>query len=90
MSTALSPVRKKREPWFDAELASAMGFRLLSRRLELGLTQRALAKVAGVSDSTICFCEQGRIILGGSSVVGLCKALKISPNDLFGWEADAP
>lgn len=71
---------------FDAELAAAIGFRILDRRSVLKLTQRALSSKCSVSDGSIGFYELGTAIPTAGSVLSLCRALDMTPNELLGWE----
>lgn len=83
MSTA-TVVGGRIEP---TELTHAVGIRIRSRRLASGMTQVDLAAAVGFQDSSsITFIEQGRSNIKLDKLLLICAALKMSPNDLFGWE----
>jgi transcriptional regulator with XRE-family HTH domain len=54
--------------------------RLKTAREELALTQQQVADKARVSRSAVVHYEKGNVIPGGSELIGLAKALKITPN----------
>lgn len=57
------------------------------RRLELGMTQKELARLAGYENrSSIARIERGDHDLPQSKVVDIAKALKTTPSCLYGWE----
>lgn len=58
---------------------NTFGDRLKSARKEIGLTQQALAKVAGISQATVADIERGRN-KGSTESLQLAKALKVSPD----------
>jgi transcriptional regulator with XRE-family HTH domain len=63
---------------YNSRYMSAMGERLKSRRKEVGLSQAALAKAAGVKQSTISYIENGRN-KGSQYVAQIATALRLSP-----------
>lgn len=69
----------------DQPLAEAIGARVLARREELGLAEWQVATLAGVSDGCISLIEIGRSTPCSAIVLPLCRALGMTPNDLFGW-----
>jgi transcriptional regulator with XRE-family HTH domain len=59
------------------EVQSRLGVRVRARRAELGLTQAALAALAGISRPSIANVEAGRQNLGLRQLVSLAQALRI-------------
>lgn len=58
-----------------------------SRRLELGLTMKDVAKALGVSEGTISRYESGEIQnMGIDKIEALSKVFHCSPGYLMGWE----
>lgn len=58
-----------------------------TRRLELGLTMKDVAKAVGVSEGTISRWESGEISnMKRSRISDLAKVLKLSPLDITGGE----
>lgn len=57
------------------------------RRLELGMTQKELAQLAGYENrSSIARIERGDTNLPQSKIVDIARALKVTPSYLMGWE----
>ena len=56
----------------------AIGDRLRSRRLALGLTQEDLAWDGGVSQGSVSLYEQGKLEVPLSVLITLCRVLRIS------------
>lgn len=57
------------------------------RRLELGMTQSELARLAGYENrSSIARIERGDTNLPQSKIVDIARALKVTPSYLMGWE----
>ena len=55
-------------------------------RQKSGLTQRELAYIVGVTETTIRNYEKGRSILEWiERIIRLCKALDCKPEDLIGY-----
>ena len=54
----------------------------------LGWTQSDLAEHAQVSVVTISKLEQGKNLPTFEVLVALCRALKVSPDELLGWSKD--
>lgn len=68
-----------------------MSDRIASRRKELGLTQRALAQLVGLSGVSILKWENGQNEPSGKNLFALSDALKCSPAWLlFGDEDKSP
>lgn len=59
------------------------------RRLELGMTQSELAKLAGYENrSSIARIERGDHDLPQSKIEDIARALKVTPSYLAGWEGE--
>ena len=57
------------------------------RRLELGVTQSELARLAGYENrSSIARIERGDHDLPQSKIIDIARALKTTPSFLMGWE----
>ena len=63
-----------------------------SRRTELKMSQDTLAELTGYKDrSSIAKIEKGEVDLAESKIREFAKALKVSPQELMGWdEPDEP
>ena len=58
-----------------------------ARRLELKMSQDSLAELTGYKDrSSIAKIENGEVDLAESKIREFAKALKVSPQELMGWE----
>ena len=60
-----------------------IGNRLLALRKDRGLTQMELAEKAGLADRTYADIERGTVNMRMSTLVKICEALNIRPNDLL-------
>lgn len=61
------------------------------RRLELKMSQDQLAAMTGYKDrSSITKIEKGEVDLAESKIREFAKALKISPQELMGWDEVDP
>lgn len=61
---------------------------LKNRRLDLGLSLRDVAQIAGVNASTVKRWEDGRIEdMKRDKIEGYAKALHIPPAVIMGWQA---
>jgi len=69
----------------------AVGEVLKRKRIELGLTQLAVAEKAGtLTRGHLSLVERGATGITAYSMAGLCKALDIKPDDLlYGDQADS-
>jgi transcriptional regulator with XRE-family HTH domain len=76
----------KRGPRSDPELKEAIGFRVRHRRKELRLSQTEVARLAGFTSVAMCRIEGGLISPSATSIPRLCRAIQVTPNQLFGWE----
>ena len=62
--------------------------RLKERRLEMRFSQDELAKISGVSRTTISMLETGeQTVTKSSTILALAKALKIKPQKLLDPES---
>jgi len=69
----------------DSALISNIGERILILRRRCGLTQRELAKEAGLNTNTIARLEQGSLKdLGGQAVVRIARVLDTTADYLLG------
>ena len=67
-----------------------VGERLIARRKMLGYTQAKVASLAGtLTRGHLSLVERGATAITARALVGLCKALNISPNDLLGVDDSA-
>ena len=55
------------------------------RRIEVGMSQTQLAKVAGVTRQTIGLIEAGEFNPSLKLCLAICRALDVTLNDIF-WE----
>ena len=60
-----------------------VGNRLLSIRKRKGLTQAETAELANISDRTYAEIERGKTNMRVDSLVKICTALHVSPNDIL-------
>jgi transcriptional regulator with XRE-family HTH domain len=65
----------------------AIGARLRVARLAANLSQIKLSEQIGVSFQQIQKYEKGTNRLSGGTVMAVCKALKLEPNYLLGWNS---
>lgn len=57
------------------------------RRLDLKMSQDTLAELTGYKDrSSIAKIEKGEVDISESKIREFAKALKISPQELMGWD----
>ena len=59
--------------------------RLIERRKRAGLSQEKVAKDAGIKRTTLTMWETGQTSPNAVKLIGLCHALKTTPNDLLGF-----
>lgn len=58
-----------------------------SRRTQLKMSQDTLAELTGYKDrSSIAKIEKGEVDLAESKIREFAKALKVSPQELMGWD----
>lgn len=63
-----------------------IGYRLKNRREALGMKREFVASKMDVSTSIVTKWEKGERNIPINRLVELCSILKISPNELLGWE----
>ena len=68
---------------------STIGNKLFSYRKSRGLTQEQAAEKASVSQRTYADIERGKINMRLSTLISICNALEITPNDLLSAESEA-
>ena len=61
----------------------AIGNKLLSIRKRTGLTQSEVAEAAGISDRAYADIERGTVNMRIETVLRLCKALHITPDEIL-------
>ncbi len=67
---------------------STVGFNLYKFRKVIGLTQAEVAEKAEISDRTYADIERGNVNLRIETLLKICKALDITPNDILVTEVD--
>jgi transcriptional regulator with XRE-family HTH domain len=68
----------------DTAVAKKIGSVIRMRRMKLGMSQRELGAAIDVRFQQIQKYETGLNAVGSTSVVKLCRALEMTPNELFG------
>ncbi|MBQ8404037.1 MAG: helix-turn-helix transcriptional regulator [Clostridia bacterium] len=63
-----------------------IGNKLLAIRKKLGLTQEEVAEISGISYRTYADIERGTVNMRIETALYICKALHITPNDIFTQE----
>ena len=66
---------------------SKIGAFIAEQRKKQGLTQSQLAEMLYITDRAVSKWERGKSMPDSSIMLDLCKALKISVNDLLSGEA---
>lgn len=66
-----------------------LGANIRQRRRALGLTQESLAAQVGISASFLGHIERGSRTLSVDTLLSLCRALGVTPNDLLGMPCAA-
>lgn len=64
-----------------------IGNKLLAFRKRLGLTQAEVAEAAGLSDRAYADIERGTVNMRIETVLRICAALSITPDELFTEES---
>ena len=72
---------------FDAH---EIGNRLFAYRKKLGLTQCEVAERAGLSDRSYADIERGTVNMRMETILRICSALHVTPNEILMREADEP
>ena len=66
---------------------ASIGFKIKQRRIELGMSQRELARLMGYTDnSTLARIEQGKVDVSQSRIVQFSKVLNCTIAYLMDWE----
>lgn len=65
-----------------------MSERIQQARQQRGLSQARLAAIVQTSTSRVEFWERGHG-MHIHSLVRLCRALEVTPNELLGWEQES-
>ncbi len=60
--------------------------RIKYTRKRLGINQSELAELVGISPAMMSNYEANKTRLPSDIIPSICRELKISPNELFGWE----
>lgn len=60
-----------------------IGINLFSVRKKCGLTQSEVAEAAGLSDRTYADIERGTVNMRVETLLKICRALDITPNDVL-------
>ena len=71
---------RRRDFLIDAKIGSVIRM----RRVKLGLSQTDLGNALGVTFQQIQKYERGTNAVASTRIPDLCRALEITPNDLFG------
>lgn len=66
-----------------------IGNKLLAIRKKAGLTQNEVAELAGLSNRTYADIERGTVNMRVETVLRICMALHITPDEIFTEEASA-
>ena len=61
----------------------AIGNKLLIFRKKTGMTQSEVAEAAGLSDRTYADIERGSVNMRIETILRICKALQITPDDIL-------
>lgn len=69
-----------------------IGGRIRARRIDakIGLSQGDLGKLIGVTFQQIQKYEGGKNAVAGGRIKILCRALRVTPNELFDWDDTEP
>ncbi len=67
---------------------SSIGNNLYKTRKEKGLTQAEVAEMADISDRTYADIERGSVTMRVDSLLKICTALRITPNDILVTDND--
>ena len=67
-----------------------IGNKLLSIRKRMGMTQAEVAEAAGLSDRTYADIERGTVNMRIETILRICGALHITPDDILTEENIAP
>ncbi|MEE1314566.1 MAG: helix-turn-helix transcriptional regulator [Faecalimonas sp.] len=62
---------------------NTIGNKLFNIRKKAGLTQNEVAEAAGLSDRTYADIERGTVNMRIETILRICKALRITPDDIL-------
>ena len=80
-------LRKEFDKWDKLEAREAgIGKRIATRMMDLGLTQRELARRSHLTTVSICHYVNDERVPNANILVALAKALETTPNYLVGWD----
>lgn len=68
----------------------AIGNKLLAFRKRAGMTQGEVAEAAGLSDRTYADIERGTVNMRIETILRICNALHITPDEILTEENPAP
>ena len=66
-----------------------IGNKLYAFRKKAGMTQYEVAEAAGLSDRTYADIERGSVNMRIETILRICKALSITPNDVLTQKTDS-
>lgn len=67
------------------EFLKGFGNKIQEYRHNLGVSQEHLAELAGLAPNTVTNLENGKTFITYKSLCALCKALNVSPVELFNF-----
>ena len=67
-----------------------IGVNLLDYRKQVGMTQAEVAEAAALSDRTYADIERGKVNMRVETLLCICHALHITPNDLLTTQLTTP
>ena len=73
----------------ESQELAALGERIRERRMELRLSQEALAEKAGISANTVSRIEGGQMSMGIGTFIKLAQATGADANELLGIVPEA-
>ena len=71
---------RRRDDLIDKKIGSVIRM----QRVQLGMSQMELGEALGVTFQQIQKYEHGRNAVASTRITDLCRALEMTPNDLFG------
>ena len=73
----------------ESQELAALGERIRERRMELRLSQEALAEKAGISANTVSRIEGGQMAMGIGTFINLVQAMDAGADSLLGVISDS-
>ena len=73
----------------ESQELAALGERIRERRMELRLSQEALAEKAGISANTVSRIEGGQMAMGIGTFINLVQAMDADADSLLGVISDS-